>query len=145
MVRRTRGPGTTPLVLAAAVLMPLAGCGPGSGTAGSGPATTEERQHSGVTGVSLVDGGCPTVPVGEVCPDAPMLAHLTVTGADSSVVASVDTGSDGSFRIPLSPGTYTMTPTNTSGAPLPYSEPISFEVREREFTTITVRFDSGVR
>ena len=137
-MRRTVTPATTVLAVSAAVLIPMASCSSGSGT-------TAESQHSGVTGVSLVDGGCPTIPVDEACPDVPLPAHLVVTGADSAVVADVDTGADGSFRISLSPGTYTMTAENTSGAPLPYSEPIAFEVQEREFTTIVVRFDSGIR
>jgi hypothetical protein len=75
-----------------------------------------------------------------------MPAHLIVTRANSTaLVADVDTGPDGNFRITLAPGTYTMIPANVSGAPMPSSHPISFEVQPSEFTTVTVRFDSGVR
>ena len=75
-----------------------------------------------------------------------MPAHLTVTRANSTdVVASRDTDVDGKFRIELAPGTYTMTPTNMSAAPMPSAYPVTFEVHRGEFTSITVRFDSGVR
>ena len=101
---------------------------------------------SGVTGVSVLAASCPETPQTQECPDRPIPAHLTVTRANSGeVVASTDTNPDGNFRIPLAPGTYTVTPTNMSAAPMPSAYPISFEVREREFTTITVRFDSGIR
>ena len=107
---------------------------------------SDESTHSGVTGVTVISSSCPAVPDTEVCPDQPTAAHLAVTAAGSSrVVASVDTGADGRFRIVLAPGAYTLTPTNTSGAPMPTAYPISFEVHEREFTTLTVKFDSGVR
>jgi hypothetical protein len=113
---------------------------------GSQPVKADVAQESGVTGVSVVDSGCPVLKQGENCPDKPMPARLSVTPINSSeVVAKVDTGPDGAFRIPLTSGSYTMTPQNMSGAPLPYSAPISFDVHEREFTTVMVRFDSGVR
>jgi hypothetical protein len=105
----------------------------------------EQSQDSGVTGTSVVDGGCPVVHIDEGCPDRPMPAHLTVTQGNSTVLASAETSPDGNFWIPLAPGSYTMTPTNTSGSILPSSRPISLDVHEREFTTVTVRFDSGVR
>jgi hypothetical protein len=106
----------------------------------------KESSDSGVAGVVVLASSCPVLPDTDDCPDQPMAAHLAVTAAGSSrVVTSVDTGSDGSFRIVLAPGAYTLTPTNTVGAPMPSAYPISFDVREREFTTLTVKFDSGVR
>jgi hypothetical protein len=132
LVRRTT-------LLPVAVFMLFAACGYPFGRA-------EESQDSGVTGTSVVDGGCPVIRIDEGCPDRPMAAHLTVTQGNSTVaVASAETGPDGNFWIPLAPGSYTMTPTNTSGSILPSSRPILFDVHEREFTMVTVRFDSGVR
>lgn len=129
----------TLLLLPVTVFTLFAACGSPFGMA-------EESQSSGVTGTSVVDGGCPVVRIDEVCPDRPMPAHLTVTQSNSTVVvASAETYPDGNFWIPLAPGSYTMTPTNTSGSILPSSGPISFDVHQREFTTVTVRFDSGVR
>jgi hypothetical protein len=125
------------LATATLVLVALVACRPDG---------SHESSHSGVTGVTVISSSCPAVPDTEACPDQPTAAHLAVTAAGSSrVVASVDTGADGNFRIVLAPGAYTLTPTNTSGAPMPTAYPISFEVREREFTTLTVKFDSGVR
>ena len=135
-MRRTLRPGLT---VFAAMLVLLAACGSRSETAA-------DSFDSGVTGVSVLAASCPETPQAQECPDRPMPAHLTVTRANSGeVVASADTNSDGNFRISLAPGTYTVTPTNMSAAPMPSAYPISFEVREREFTTITVRFDSGIR
>jgi hypothetical protein len=134
---RMRTQMTVLLSLALLITMTASGCPPGR---------TSQSPESGVAGVSLVDAGCPTVRENRACPDKPMSAHLTVTPANSTtVVATADTVPDGTFRIPLAPGTYTMTSTNMSGAPMPSSQPISFDVHDHEFTTVTVRFDSGVR
>ena len=113
---------------------------------GSRSAPAAGSFDSGVTGVSVLANACPVTPQTEDCGDQPMPAHLTVTPANSTdVVATRDTDVDGKFRIELTPGTYTMTPTNMSAAPMPSAYPVTFEVHQGEFTTITVRFDSGVR
>ena len=61
------------------------------------------------------------------------------------MVASADSSAEGTFRIVLAPGTYTLTPTNTTGTPMPFAHPITFEVHKGQFTTLTVKFDAGVR
>ncbi|GAC1653931.1 MAG: hypothetical protein NVS4B6_30370 [Mycobacterium sp.] len=132
MLRRTT-------LLPVTVFVLFAACGTPVGRA-------EEPQDSGVAGTSVVDGGCPVVRIDKGCPDRPMPAHLTVTQGNSQEVVTVaETDPHAKFWIPLPPGSYTMTPANTAGSILPSSSPISFDVHEHEFTTVTVRFDSGVR
>lgn len=110
------------------------------------PRGDEAPLDSGVFGHVVVDAGCPPAPHQKTCPDQPMAARLTVTRTDTGgEVATVETESDGTFRIPLDPGSYVLTPANLAGAPMPSSHPISVEVRDHEFSEVSVRFDSGVR
>jgi hypothetical protein len=102
--------------------------------------------ESGIAGVTVVDAGCPVLRDGERCPEHPIRANLVVTRPDSTeIVARSHSGADGTFRIRLPPGTYLLRPTNATGAPLPTAQPVTVEVRERGFTAVRVRFDSGVR
>jgi hypothetical protein len=128
-----------PTALLIAMLVVVGACGRLSNS-------DEAPRDSGVTGFTVVDAGCPPTPAQEQCPDRPLVAHLVVARSDSGVVITrVDTGSDGAFRIPLDQGSYTLTATTMTGAPMPSSLPISFDVHEHQFTAVIVRFDSGVR
>jgi hypothetical protein len=110
------------------------------------PTTPTTTSASGITGVAVVDGGCPVVRQDSPCPDRPLLARLTVTEAASGiVVVSAETDPAGHFRIPLPPGEYTVRATNPSGAPLPRAAPVSATIASGRYTTLTIRFDSGIR
>ncbi|MBC3192826.1 hypothetical protein H7X46_17310 [Pseudonocardia sp. C8] len=103
-------------------------------------------QPSGVTGVAVVDVGCPTLTTAEACPTRPLPAHVRITDPGSSAtVAEVRTPPDGTFRVELAPGQYRLHATTVDGRPLPYAEPLTVEVPEGRFTPVTIRFDSGVR
>jgi hypothetical protein len=94
----------------------------------------------------VVDGGCPVLRLDSPCPDRPLQARLTVTDAASgNVVATAETDPAGHFRIPLPPGQYTVRATNPTGAPLPRAAPTTATIASGRYTTLTIRFDSGIR
>lgn len=101
---------------------------------------------SGVNGITSVDGGCPPTRAEAPCPDHPLRAHLTLVASDSGVVVSeTDSTADGAFQMPVAPGTYLLKAVNLTGAPLPTAPALPVTVAPDQFTTVTVRFDSGVR
>jgi hypothetical protein len=130
------------LLLATASVMVTAACG------GVGAVTKPSRSTatSGIVGVTEVDAGCPPAAHHRQCTVHPIPAHLIVMLPNPShQIAQLDSYANGTFRIPLPPGTYELRSTNLSGRPLPSAPPLTVQVRENTFTAITVRFDSGVR
>jgi hypothetical protein len=101
--------------------------------------------------MAVVDGGCPVLRPDSPCPDKPLAARITVTepgptdSASAAVVTTVDAGADGRFRVPLRPGRYLLRPANPTGARLPRADPVTVTVDPGRYTTVTIRFDSGIR
>jgi hypothetical protein len=111
-----------------------------------GPGTPTPAGDSGITGVTVVDAGCPVLRADSPCPDRPFQAHLTVTDTGSgALVATAETDPAGHFRIPLPPGQYLIQGANPNGAPLPRAAPTTTTVASGRYTTLTIRFDSGIR
>ncbi len=126
---------------AALLLAVAAGC---DGAADREP--TGRTPDSGVSGVTLVDVGCPPSPDATDCPTRPLAARLRVVPRDADrPEVDVRTGSDGRFRVPLTPGTYELVPENLTGGPYPRGDRVEVEVRPGEYTAVSVPFDSGVR
>jgi hypothetical protein len=101
---------------------------------------------TGVTGVTVVDGGCPVSRVGGPCADRPIAARLTIVDTRSgATVATVTTGADGIFRVPLPAGTYELRPANLTGAALPRPMPGTIVVPPGRYVIANVRFDTGIR
>jgi hypothetical protein len=127
-------------VLALAAALSAAGCGDSHGT------EAPTASGSGIKGRTMVDGGCPMVRDHSPCPDRPLSARLTITGgAPERTVTETTSDADGHFRIPLPPGTYTIRPTNLTGAVAPVAQPMTVTVTSGRFTTVTIPFDSGIR
>jgi len=129
-------------VLGAAFVLAASACGsainPGS--------TNGQGRSSGVNGVTNVDVGCPPSPDATSCPRRPLPARLRFTGHDPSATdVEIRTAEDGTFTVELPPGRYEVVPDNLTGTPYPRADHLSVEVREKQFTSITVMFDSGVR
>jgi hypothetical protein len=111
-----------------------------------GPGNPTPASDSGITGVTVVDAGCPVLRADSPCPDRPFQAHLTVTDTGSgALVATAETDPAGHFRIPLPPGQYLIQGANPNGAPLPRAAPTTTTVASGRYTTLTIRFDSGIR
>jgi hypothetical protein len=110
---------------------------------GSDPGAEPSSAVAGTVSV----GSCPVTG-----PDAPPCELETVGGVllvvyDSSgeEVASGTSDDAGSYRIPLSPGPYTLVPRDVPPPALDTGKPIEFRVRADATTSLDVVLDSGVR
>jgi len=97
----------------------------------------------GINGTTVVDG-CPIVR-NPPCPDKPVAAHLTITRPDGTAVATTDSGGNGRFSIALTPGDYVVRSATGSGGLPRAPAPMTVQVEPDRYTTVTLRFDSGLR
>lgn len=98
----------------------------------------------GVEGRALLGPTCPVQPADSTtCQDQPYQASVTVLEANGSEVTRFRTGTDGSFRVGLEPGTYTLHP--QSGNPFPHATDQSVTVAPGAYTSVTILFDTGIR
>jgi hypothetical protein len=102
--------------------------------------------ESGIEGLVLLGPICPPTQQGQLCPDKPFAASLTLqaSGPDSEPLM-VRSGEDGRFRIRLAPGEYTLTPISPNPSTPPYAEPQLVRVEPGQFTHVTVEYESGIR
>jgi len=105
--------------------------------AGPGSAT------SGITGRTVLDV-CP-VTREQPCGDRPISVTLEVLPPGGlTALATVTSGSDGSFRIGLAPGRYQLR-SATTGARWPKGVTLGVTVEAGRYTNVMVRLDSGIR
>ncbi len=97
----------------------------------------------GIVGLVLVGPTCPVPTSDPACEDRPYSGWLTVTHSSGQKVTRVRSNDEGGFLVGLRPGRYVVTP--DSGDPFPRGEPEEAEVIAGEFTSMTVRMDSGIR
>ena len=107
------------------------------------PAT---QDASGLTGRTVVDGGCPVEVEGSPCPAKPLAARITIVLADTRAIVTVVTSDvEGHFRVGLSPGSYVLNAVNLTGAPYPRSSPVDVVVHAGSYTPVKLSFDSGIQ
>jgi hypothetical protein len=102
---------------------------------------TTSATDSGIQGKAIYGPTCPVQRVGGPSCQRPYGGQIYVTAKDGIAVI-VRSKSDGSFRVALAPGTYTVSSGNQG---LPIVKPFDVTVDPHTFTTITVMFDSGIR
>jgi hypothetical protein len=108
--------------------------------------TTRTNPPPAGTGITVLGPVCPVQRADPPCTDRPVAAGLAVLDAETnSSVATVDSGADGHFRIALAAGRYLLRGVNVAGAPPHSPMLVSVVVRPGHYTTVTVRFDSGIR
>ncbi len=99
---------------------------------------------SGIRGTTVVDAGCPPLAEASSCPTRPLAARIEVTPTDGEgAMRTVRSGADGTFLVELEPGEYQLRPIGQP--PSPEADPVVVQVRDGEFSTVTIQFDSGVR
>ena len=101
-------------------------------------------QGAGIQGKVLLGPMCPVQRAESPCPDRPIEADITVTGSDGKTVASGRSGADGTYRISLSPGTYTVT-AKRPGSGFGVGKPVSVDVPAGTFVHLSLLVDSGIR
>jgi hypothetical protein len=133
------------IVLAAAVVLLVAGCGsdrPGSGGRGGGGSSGTD---SGIRVHTSVSPGCPLEHAGAPCSAQPIAAAVEVRDAAGSVVADIGSSSHGTFRFGLAPGEYDVTVSVDKGVPTPQRQHAQVTVMEGRYTPLDMVFDSGIR
>jgi len=100
---------------------------------------------SGITGVTVATPKCPVVTNESSCPGVPVTASFTVVNAATgTVVATVESGRDGRFRVAVAPGQYFLRTGGSIGVQGAAGlRPVT--VAAGRYTTVTVPFNAGVR
>ena len=131
-----RGRSVASAVLCAAIV--LSGCALRSGSnGGSGGGS------SGVTGTVMIGPTCPVMRANSPCPDKPFATDVTVADASGKVVATTKSGTDGSFKVELAPGVYTISAVGSMpGAPSPG---VRVTVTQGAWSSVRLTVDSGIR
>jgi hypothetical protein len=105
--------------------------------------------HSGIAGRVYAGPTCPVErnPPDPQCRPRPLAARLRIARSGGSGAGRVvRSGSDGRFRVKLSPGRYTLTPLAQPGSPFPRpGPPQTVTVHTGRFTYVTVTYDTGIR
>ena len=87
---------------------------------------------------------CPVERLDSPCPDRPVAATIVVRDASGKEVASVRSGSNGTFEIRLAPGTYVLNGIRSVGLHR-VAKPTTVTVLQGRFTAVTITFDTGIR
>jgi hypothetical protein len=127
-----------PVLLCAAIV--LSGCALRSSGSGGGGGSSAA---SGVTGTVTIGPTCPVLQAKSPCPDKPFATQVSVTDAAGKVVVTTKSGADGSFKVELAPGAYTVSAVGSmSGAPSPG---VRVSVTRGQWATVHLTVDSGIR
>ena len=108
----------------------------GTGSAGD--------SDSGIEGRVTIGPQCPVEQMGSPCPDAPYEALITVT-REGDTVEQTRSNTDGTFRIPLDPGTYSIVAGPVDGSSMPFGRQIEVVVKPGTLTHVDLSVDSGIR
>lgn len=104
---------------------------------------TGDRPDSGIEGRTLAGPTCPVEVRGSPCPDRPVSARVRVETPGGDEVLVFESGEDGSFRVPLEPGSYRLVPLAQQG--LLFGKPVGVVVLASAFAHVDVLFDTGIR
>jgi hypothetical protein len=98
---------------------------------------------SGIEGLVLLGPTCPGPQrQGQIC-ERPYEAILTVVDRQGREVTQVRTAADGTFRVQLTPGTYTLRP--ESPGVLPRASEQQVTVEPGKLTRVDIHYDTGIR
>jgi hypothetical protein len=106
----------------------------------AGAATTSAKD-SGIQGKAIYGPTCPVQRIGGPSCQRPYSGQIVIHQGDRTIT-TIRSAADGTFRVALPPGAYTI---SSAGTGLPVVKPFDVTVKPHTFTTITVMFDSGIR
>ena len=107
-------------------------------------AFAQEGHHgSGVTGQVFISV-CPVVRLGENC-DRPYPTGITIITDDGQFVTEIITDAEARFEVTLKPGDYVLVPKGAGEPTFPQVEELAVHVARKQFTAVTIVYDSGIR
>jgi hypothetical protein len=109
------------------------------------PISPSPTPASGIEGQVTEGPMCPgPVASGDnTCPDQPYQATISVFDKNNKLITQFESDRSGLFKLPLSPGTYLLHP--ESDKSLPHAADQSVVVITRQFTQVTIVYDTGMR
>ncbi len=113
--------------------------------AGCSVALPSAAGASGVEGIAEADPQCPISAPGAVCPPEPVSRTVAVIDPGGREITRFTSGADGSFRVPLPPGTYTLHEVVAKPGIPPSLKPITVTVTPGHFVHVVLLFDTGIR
>lgn len=100
---------------------------------------------SGITGTITRGPICPVQGPGlPECNDQPYAGTVVVRSVNGLKVTQFTAGSDGTFRVPLPPGEYTLDPVSGPNG-FPHASPQQVAVPPDTFVEVNISYDTGIR
>jgi hypothetical protein len=121
----------------------LTACGSGAPAPAVTPGVSATAARSGIDLVTVAGPTCPVQHAGQPC-TRPISARVSVLQR-GMVALTVQTGADGTARIPLPAGDYTLDGlAGENGLPRPPA-PTAVTVDAGQFTRVQLEYDTGIR
>jgi hypothetical protein len=120
---------------------------PTPSTTGSPPEQpTDRRGGTGITGQTLIDGGCPVLRADSPCPNRPVATTLSLLDtATNTVRATITTDAQGHFTVTAPPGAYVLRADRVGALPPRRPTSMAVTVTAGHYTSVTMLLDSGIR
>jgi len=104
----------------------------------------KESTQSGVIGQVFICG-CPAQGIPGVVCCGPYQTGITVKTEGGASVTNLTTGEDGHFELLLQPGNYVLVPDGAGGLTFPSVGTVPVRVEKRQFATVRIDYDNGIR
>ncbi|MFN8619811.1 MAG: hypothetical protein U0869_11500 [Chloroflexota bacterium] len=109
------------------------------------PVPSASATDSGIAGVVHLGPTCEGATRASPCIEV-YSAALQFLDSEDDLVGELTSATDGSFRITLPPGIYTIQPVPPeNGDQFPVAQPLSVVVGEDEYTQVEITYDTGIR
>ena len=102
-----------------------------------------DEPTGGIAGHVVAGPTCPVETVGSPCPPRPWTGMVRATAADGTTYET-QTDTDGAFRLPLPPGSYSVTAVTDAGGP-PSAIATDVTVVAGSERSVDLEVDTGIR